>query len=135
MSQAIVRQALEIALDTWAQAQSIPVAWENRPFTAPEGVYVRAFLLPAQTLSQTLDRVHRRFSGVFQVSLVMPAGAQTGASEALIASLSAAFAPQTPLVRSGVTVYLIEPMSASPALQEPDRYVIPCSVPYEAHTY
>ena len=134
MSQAIVRQAFEQRLDSWSIANSVPVAWENVDFTPPAGPYTRAFLLPAQTTSDTLDKTHRRYQGVFQVTLVMPSGAGAGAAEALVVSLSSAFAPQTPLVVSGVTVYVLTPMSAAPAQQEPDRYVVPVSCQYEAHT-
>jgi hypothetical protein len=137
MSQAIVRQALELTLSTWAAAQSpaIPVAYENVEFTPPAGRYVRAFLLPAPTESLDLARVHRRYFGVFQVSLVMPKGTGPAAAEALLASLSAAFPTSAPIVRTNVRVWLTQPMSAAPAIQEPDRYVIPVSAPYEAHVY
>lgn len=135
MSQAIVRQALEIALNTWAASQTpvVPVAWQNVEFIAPAGRYARAFLLPSPTASDTLDKTHRLYAGIFQISLVMPAGTGSADAEALLSSLVTAFAPQTPLVRSGVTVYIIEPMGAASAIQEADRYVIPVSAPYQAH--
>jgi hypothetical protein len=136
MSNAIIRAALETTLATYATAQGLSVAYENRSFTPATGVtYLRAFLLPGATDSQDLGRLHRKFVGVFQVSIVMPLGTGPGAGEALAVSLAAAFPPATPIVRSGITTYVMTPMSSGPHIQEQDRYVIPCSLTYQANTY
>jgi len=135
MTQAIVRRALESALKAYADAQSITVAWENIEFTQPDTVYLRAFVLPAETTSADIGRVNRRFSGVFQVSIVSPTGTGPAATETIAAGLSAAFPPATPLGAGGVTVWITEPLSQGPAIQDRDRYVIPCSLPYAADTY
>ena len=134
MSQTIIRRALEKKVATWATAAGIPVAYENVGFVAHATAYARVNLLPAQTLSQTLDKLHRGYSGVFQVTLVMPIGAGPAAAETLAASLAAAFPPQTVIVESGVTVYITEPMSPAPAIQDEDRYLVPVSCPYVANT-
>ncbi len=140
MTQALCRQALEVKLAAWATAQGLTVAYENRPFTAPVGAYARAFLLPVNTVSLTLDRTHRRYRGLFQVSLCMPISAAiVGANpaEQLVASLDAAFqmTPRigVPALAPTFYVYITEPMSAAPAITEPDRYVVPVTCAYEAH--
>ena len=96
MSQDRIRTALETVLSTWAAAQSpaIPVAWENVEFTQPEGRYLRAFLLPAQTISADIGRANRRYAGVFQVSVVMPLGDGPVPAEVIVASLAALFPPR-----------------------------------------
>lgn len=137
MSQDRIRTALETVLSTWAAAQSpaIPVAWENVEFTQPEGRYLRAFLLPAQTISADIGRANRRYAGVFQVSVVMPLGDGPVPAEVIVASLAALFPPATPIVQSGLTVWIKDPLSPSPAITERDRYRIPCSLSYLADTY
>jgi hypothetical protein len=134
MSQAIIRRALEKKVATWATAANIRVAYENVEFVPTAAAYARVNLLPAQTVSATLDKVHRGYSGVFQVTLCMPVGSGPSAAETLVASLAAAFPTQTVITESGVTVYIIEPMSAAPAIQDEDRYLVPVSCPYAANT-
>lgn len=137
MSQALIRAAFEQALNTWAAAQTpaVPVAWENVVYTPTAGArYARAFLLPARTTSDDLAGAHRHYEGVFQVSLVMPLGTGPAAAEALIASLDSAFPLTAPITSGSVKVFLLSPMSAAPALNEPDRFVVPVSCTYRADT-
>lgn len=136
MSQAIIRQALETKLATWAGTQNpvIPVAWENVPFSPPATRYVRSNLIPAPTLSQTLEKTHVRYSGIYQVTLVMPNNSGPSAADTLVDSLRGAFTPATLIQQSGIKIYIIEPASPAAALQEADRYLIPVSIQYEAHT-
>jgi hypothetical protein len=133
MTQAIIRRAFETRLKTWADAQTpvIPVAWENVPFTPPAGRYARAFLLPVDTQSETLERTDRKYRGVFQVSLCMNLGTGAAAAESLVASLAAHFAHT--FTQATVTVWLKRPMGAAPPIPEPDRYVVPVSTEYEAN--
>lgn len=135
MSQKIARAGLEKKLKTWADAQTpaLTVAWENVAFTAPAGPYIRAFILPEPTLSQTLDKTHRRYAGIMQVDLVMPINGGASPAETLLASLLTAFTPATSFIESTVRIYIPDPASAAPALSEPNRYVVPVSIPYVAH--
>jgi hypothetical protein len=132
MSLAIIRKAFETRLKTWADAQTpaIPVAWPNVTFTPPAGRYVRAFVLPADTTSDTLDKLHRAYTGIFQVSLCMPLNTGSGSAESLAASLDTAFAAS--MLQDGLRIFLTRPMSAAPAIVEPDRYIVPVSGRYRA---
>lgn len=136
MSKALVRRGFEAALETWAAAQNpaLQVAWENVPFTPPAGAYVSVNIIPAPTQSNTLDRVHRVYTGIFQVNLHMPAGTGPAAAETLAASLAAAFPINTPIVVSGLRINLLTPMSDAAAIQDAGRYVVPVSCQYRADT-
>lgn len=136
MSDALIRAAFESRLATWAAAQTpaIPVAFENVAFTPPAGRYLRAFILPATTISLTLDRLHRQRKGVFQVSIVMPIGTGPGAAQTIAAALDTLFPLTTPMVQGSQRIHLITPMSAGPAIQESDRYTVPVSAQYQADT-
>lgn len=136
MTQAIIRRAFESTLKTWADAQPLEVAWENKSFTPVNGAtYLRAFLLPIPTESDDLGRVHRRYEGIFQVSVALPLGTGAGAGEAIVSALVALFTPSTVINQSGLRIFIMQPMSAATAILEDDRYVIPCSLTYRADTY
>lgn len=134
MTQARIRRAFESTLKTWADANTLTVAWENVTTEQPTGSYVRAFLMPGRTTSQDLGGLHRHYVGIFQVSIVCPVGTGPGAADALADSLSAAFTTTAPITVSGLEVWLAQPMSAAAGIQERDRWVIPCSAPYLAHS-
>lgn len=135
MSKKIVRAALESAVNTWASSHSLTVAWENVSFAPPAGAYIRAFIIPSPTTSESLERADRRFSGLLQVDLMMPINGGSGPAEALLESLSAAFNPANVLGFSGVRINILQPASDAAAIVEPNRHVVPVTVPYQATVY
>jgi hypothetical protein len=136
MSNALIRAAFETRLATWAAAQvpAIPIAYENVTFTPPSGRYLRSFLLPADTQSLTLDGLHREYIGIYQVSIALPINTGAGAGQMLSAALDTLFPVAAPMTQGGLNVWVTSPMSAGPAIQEPDRFVIPVSCGYQADT-
>lgn len=137
MTQARIRSAFESALNAWAEAQTpaIPVAWQNVKFTQPATRYLRAFVLPAETATYGIDGLSREYLGVFQVSIVLPSGQGAADGEAISEELDALFSPSTALTSGGLSVYITRPMSPSSPQQETDRFVVPCSLAYQANTY
>jgi hypothetical protein len=135
MSQALIRQALETALKTWADANSVPVQWQNTIIDPQPAAYLRAFLLPGDTESADLGRLNRRFAGLWQVSICRPIGEGPGAAEVIVQALSAVYSPSVPLTAGGLKVWAAQPLSTAPAIVEPTHYVTPCSVQYLADTY
>ena len=137
MSKAIVRRVLESTLGTWAAAQvpAMQVAYEGVPFTPPalSVSYARGFMLPAMTVSLDLARSHRRYMGIWQVSLYIPEGQGLAVAQAAEASLDAAYTVHAPLVNGTVLVYITHPMSAASAMPDDGRIHIPISCRYEAH--
>lgn len=131
-----IRYALESRLKTWADAQSpaIPVAWQNVPFTPPVTRYLRAFLLPAETVTQTLDGDHRRYTGVFQVSILVPVGNGPGAGETIAEAIEALYPADLVLGDTSFDLYIVSPMSVYPSLQDSDWYTIPVSCQYRVDT-
>lgn len=135
MSQKIVRAALETVVNSFATAQSLTVAWENTTFTPPDGAYLRAFIIPSPTTSASLERTDRRYSGFLQIDLMMPINVGASPAETLLAALVTAFNPATVLTSSSVRVNILQPASAAAQIQEPNRYVVPVTLPYEATVY
>ena len=128
MSKATIRTLLESRLKAWADARPISVDWENQTFGAPADTYLRFFILPAPTDSQTLDGSHRLYTGVFQISIVCPKDAGPQPGEALF--------PYSLRVTSGnFELTQTSPLSAGPVINEADRYTIPMSGTYRADTF
>lgn len=137
MSQARIRSAIESRLASWAAARvpALPVAWENVPFTPPAGAYLRAFLLPASTISRDMKGDHRGYRGVYQVSVVVPSGNGPGAGEAIAKEVADLFPVNLQMTASGLTVQVVSPVSIANAIPETDRRVVPTSFEYRAQTY
>jgi hypothetical protein len=136
MSTQAIRALYEARLKTWADAHSpvLKIAFENVTFSRPAtGIYLRTFTLPNPTDSDYLEATDRIYMGVFQVSIVAPINTGPGAAEAIVKELEALF-PAFLSLTSTLTVQTITPVSAAPAIQEPDAYVIPVSFSYRATT-
>lgn len=138
MSQDRVRYLLETRLANWAAARNpvLQVAWQNHPFTPPSGTYLRAFMLPATTWSNDLAGAHRRYSGVFQISIVAQSGAGSGAAESIANELETLFPLNLSLTIASPAfrAFIITPVTIAPAIQEGDRHTLPVSFRYRADT-
>lgn len=135
MSNELILEAFEKRLTDWASAQTpaIPIAYMNKNFTPPATQYIRAFLLPAATQSLTLDGVNRDYSGVFQVSFVMPKN-EGGKPATKLADLIDAAFPVSFLYK-GLRIWMTKPMGTRPSYNDDDgRYVLPVSGNYRAET-
>ena len=138
MSNKKCRQAIEARLYGWATARSpaLRIAFANASFTptGPAELFLRAFLLPADTGSQTLDGAHRRYSGVYQVSIHAPISTGPGAAEGVLDELATLFPNNLRVTVTGLTVQVTSPVSAGPAGQDGDRYIVPAYFTYRADT-
>lgn len=137
MSQALCRRAIESRLGTWAAARSpaLRVAWENVAFTPAGGeTYLRAFLLPATTTSDTLAGDHRAFRGVYQVTVCAPINIGPASVEAIRDELDALFPMNLRITSGALTLQVVSPASAGPAIQEDAYFALPVSFRYRADT-
>lgn len=136
MSLKRIRAAYEGRLAAWAAARSpaLTVAYENAPFTVPSGVYLRAFVLPADTVSDDLAGVLTTYRGIFQVSVIAPINTGPGAALGIADELAALFLANARLTVSGLTVQQITPCSIAPALQDATSYIVPVSFQFRADT-
>lgn len=132
MSHLIVKAAFETRLETWAAAQTPPisVAFENVGFESSSASFVSGFLLPAETVSLSLDGSHRQFTGIYQVSIHSEVGIGLGYALGLAASLDILFPTTTPLVQGSSKIYVTRPMSLGPGIQDGGHLVIPASFQY-----
>lgn len=131
MSHARARQAIEIKLAAWAAARTIRVANFEQGFEPGAGeTYLRAFLLPAGTTCRYLGGESYEYVGVYQVSIICPAGQALATAEGLIDDLSILFRADSELSRNGFEGMVVEPVEQGPAITEPATYTIPASFTY-----
>lgn len=132
-----IRQLLETRLNTWAAARNpaLPIAWQNKTFDPPSsGSYLRAFILPAPTDSDDLKGDHRKYTGVFQVSVVAPRDTGPGAAESIAEEIAALFPmSQTLTIASpAFSLQMTSPMQIARGIDDADKHVVPVSAQYRA---
>jgi len=131
MSHALARQAIEIKLAAWAAARPIRVAnFEQQFAPGPDETYLRAFQLPASTICRYLGGEAYEYSGIYQVSIVCPAGQPLATAEALVDELSSLFRVDSELSRNGFEGLVTEPVGQGPTITESATYTIPASFTY-----
>lgn len=131
MSHARARQAIEIKLMAWAAARPIRVANFEQEFEAQAGeTYLRAYLLPAGTTCRYLGGEAYEYTGVYQVSIVCPAGQPLATAEALVDELSSLFRVDSALSRNGFEGMVTEPVDQGPSIPESATYTVPASFTY-----
>lgn len=131
MSQAKARQAIEIKLMAWASARPIRVANFEQAFEAqPDETYLQAFQLPAGTTCRYLGGEAYEYAGVYQVSIVCPAGQPLATAEELVDELSSLFRVDSALSRNGFEGIVSEPVDQGPTITESATYTVPTSFTY-----
>lgn len=132
MSQARIRNAFESRLATWAASKALPVVWQNVGAGNMTGDHLRAYLLPAQTLSMDIAGEHRGYRGVFQVSIFTSPGIGANRAEVLARELDELFPVAERILSAGVTVQIMTPMATRPAVSETDWFHLPVDCRYAA---
>lgn len=131
MSHALARQAIEIKLAAWAASRPIRVAnFEQQFAPGPDETYLRAFQLPAGTICRYLGGEAYEYSGIYQVSIVCPAGQPLGIAETLIDELSVLLHVDAELSHNGFEGLIVAPVEQGPTITEPTTYTVPASISY-----
>ena len=132
MSQLVIGAALDARLKEWAASMPVSVAFQNVKFVPPSGEepYLRAYLLPAKTFDPSVGVGHRRYTGIYQISVCVAYGRGRQPAEQWIAALEALFARGTRLLRHGLVIWVDSTPSVGPVIQEADLLVFPVSVSY-----
>jgi hypothetical protein len=137
MSHATIRKIYEARLKAWAATRvpALRIAYQGVKFVPQtDETYLAAFTLPASVDSQDLQGAHRLYLGIFQVSIVAPAGKGTGAAEAIADELAALFPLNLRLSRDGMTVMVYTPVEPGPGISEDATYTVPVSFRYRSDT-
>ncbi|QZX85351.1 phage tail terminator-like protein [Metapseudomonas otitidis] len=132
MSHARARRAIEAILADWAEAWPIDVAFGTQPFEPPaDRIYLRAYLLPATTASRYLGGEAYEYTGVYQVSIVVPIGRPAIDHEVLVDELATLFPVDLDLSESGFEGVVLTPVHPGPCIVESTTYTVPTSFTYQ----
>ncbi len=137
MSHAIIASIYEAKLIAWNAARSdkLKIVFENTAYAPAEGeTYLRAFTIPGDTASNTLGGDHRLYTGVFQVSIIAPAGTGKIKTNPITTELVGLFPLYARDTKGAVTVVTMSPVDPGPGITGDSTYTVPVSFLYRADT-
>lgn len=139
MSETRIRALYETRLQTFADANDFKVAFENSKadptkLANSDGVYLTAFLLPADTGSEDLAGDHNGHVGVFQINVNTKVGVGPGIAYRTADLLRASFTNNLRLTNAddGFVVQIVSPLSIGPGIKGASVYTVPTSFRYRA---
>ncbi|SFX26450.1 Bacteriophage related protein of unknown function [Pseudomonas sp. NFR02] len=137
MSHAIIASIYEAKLIAWnaARSEKLKIVFENTAYTPASGeTYLRAFTIPGDTASNTLGGDHRLFTGVFQVSIIAPAGTGKTQTNPIAAEITTLFPLYVRDVKNSLVVTLMTPVDVGPGITGDSTYTVPLSFTYRSDT-
>ncbi|PWE39614.1 hypothetical protein C9I50_18265 [Pseudomonas prosekii] len=137
MSHAIITSIYEAKLIAWnaARSEKLKIVFENTAYTPAAGeTYLRAFTIPGDTASNTLGGDHRLFTGVFQVSIIAPAGTGKTKTNPIAAELTGLFPIYVRDTKNGFVVTPMTPVEQGPGITGDSTYTVPLSFSYRSDT-
>lgn len=137
MSHAIIASIYEAKLIAWnaPRPEKLKIVFENTAYTPAEGeTYLRAFTIPGDTASNTLGGDHRLYTGVFQVSVIAPAGTGKAKTNPIVDELDGLFPLYARDTKGAVTVITMSPVDPGPGITGDSTYTVPVSFLYRADT-
>ncbi len=126
----VIMQAMNERVSVFASSKGMPVAYENDLFTPPSGPYLRAFLLPSQTVAAAVGvNAYNTHRGHYQVDAVYPANEGWGPCAEMAEDVRQYFKRGTRLLTNAL---VIDGAYTGPGWREEGRYIIPVTVSYRA---
>jgi hypothetical protein len=136
LSDKAIRSALETILSTWAAGRvpALRVAWDNVPFTTATGeTYLRAYMLPAATISTSFGGADHDYRGIFQVTVAAPVDSGSGVALGIAEEVIALY-PNNLITATTPPVQIVKPPSIATAMVDGVSFVVPVSITYRAFT-
>ncbi|MEG6293878.1 DUF4128 domain-containing protein [Enterobacter hormaechei] len=128
-----IAAALAARLGEWADAEDIPVAWENVPFTPPsDGLYLAVHYMPAKPRTVDLGLRCRIYSGVYQINVVAPVGIGRTDVVALADRVAELFPEGQEIEGRGFTCWIDQTPGVFRGITTSVAYTVPVSLNYRA---
>lgn len=137
MSHAIIASIYEAKLIAWnnARPQKLKIVFENMAYTpTADETYLRAFTIPGDTASNTLGGDHRLFTGIFQLSIIAPAGTGKSKTNPIVDELASLFPLYVRDTKGDFVVTVMSPVDQGPGITGDTSYTVPVSFSYRADT-
>lgn len=133
MSQAVIRQLLEVALN--AMTPALPTQFENVDFDPPASGPYQSVNLVSAVDNRVYGNTYYEEEGYLQVLLRYPTGAGVQAAALRAELLRATFARGSTYSQGGVTVTIWKTPDVKPGFLNEDRWCIPVRVPFHAQIF
>ncbi|HFK5778286.1 TPA: phage tail terminator-like protein [Enterobacter kobei] len=128
-----IAAALAARLGEWADAEGIPVAWENVPFTLPsDGLYLAVHDMPATPRTLDLGLRCRIYSGVYQINVVAPVGIGRTDVVALADRVAVLFPEGLEIAGKDFTCWISSAPGIFRGVTTSVAYTVPVSLNYRA---
>lgn len=137
MSHLTIRQIYEARLSAWAAARvpALRIEVQNAVFVPVDGeIYLKAYMMPTGPYTDAIGGDHKVYTGVFQVSIVTPAGKGPGKAESIVDELATLFPLFERYSKADITVVTITPVEQGPGITEGSTYTVAASFRYRADT-
>lgn len=136
MSQAKVRNLFQKAVSDYATTKNIRVAFDNVKFTPQANeTYLVCHLIPSSAATETLSGDHKRFLGVFQITIVTASGTATAKSDEIASELQDIFTIYKRYTDStNFTVTVMTPLNVPEGKVQNGGWIVPCYLNYRADT-
>ncbi|WP_075180583.1 phage tail terminator-like protein [Pantoea sp. 1.19] len=132
MSRPDIIGLLEARLGEWADAQGLPVAYDNIAFDPPRGIYLTSHDMPASPYAIDLSQRCKVFMGVYQINVVIPAAQGRAEGRAIAAQIEALFANGTEVQGEGFICYVSGEPAQYAGISTDNAWTIPVSINYRA---
>jgi len=101
-----IEQVFNSALTTWAKSQSLPVAWDGKPYTpAANSKYISQVLLPSRPENVAIGKdATQRYSGIYQVDIYTSTANAKKDADDIVELLEAVFKVGYPITYKGLGV-------------------------------
>ncbi|EMK1731254.1 DUF4128 domain-containing protein [Salmonella enterica] len=123
-----IQTPLDAWLGVWADDMDLPVAWPNVTFTPPDGAYLRVAFLPAAPYSVDLAGECVVHPGIYQVTVVTPAGRGRSLATRLAGDVASLFHDGLEMEGDGFTVWVSKPPAVGQPHATPPTWEVPVSV-------
>lgn len=128
-----ITTALEAMLGLWADGEGVRVAWDNIQFDPPsDGLYLISHDMPAQPYSIDMAGGCRVHPGVYQVTVVAPAGGGKSQAKVLARRVAGLFPENQEIPGDGFTAWVTSPPAIFSGIADGVSYSIPVSINYRA---
>lgn len=128
-----IAAALATRLGEWADAEGIPVAWENVPFTPPsDAFYLAVHDMPATPRTVDHGLRCRIYSGVYQINVVAPVGIGRTDVVALADRVAELFPEGQEIEGRGFTCWIDQTPGVFRGITTSVSYTVPVSLNYRA---
>ena len=115
----------------WATTQSIPVAWDGKPYDPISGTkYVSQVLIPARPQSIAIGQgIPQRMTGVYQIDIYSSTENAKYEADKIVESLEEAFKIGYPITRKGLSIQ-VDNFYPDPHGEEDGWYRVSISIFY-----